>query len=147
MAMDRSQEYIRMCRLAEEIQQRWKRGYGDFYADETGRIQCWIRPPSRNLTFKQGFSIRVADDVIHLARHTWLPKQNQLIEMAQVPGRRYDSIVQEFFDWTKRPYETLEGTPARLFRSMERVWLAFVMQQKYHKQWDGNRWIKRLLPA
>ena len=145
--MDRSEEYIRMCRLAEEIQRRWQHGYGDFYADKTGRIQCWIRPPSGNLTQKKGFTIQVTDDVIHLARHTWLPKQNQLIEMAQVPGRRYDSIVQEFFDWTKRPYETLAETPARLFRTMERVWLAFVMQQKYNKQWDGRRWIKRPLTA
>jgi len=30
----------------------------------------------------------------------------------------------------------------RDFTSMEQLWLAFVMKEKYQKVWDGNGWIK-----
>lgn len=26
------------------------------------------------------------------------------------------------------------------FTSMEQLWLAFVMKEKYNKTWDGNEW-------
>jgi hypothetical protein len=55
--------------------------------------------------------------------------------------------VQEFFDWTRQPYKSSSKTPGKLFRSMEKIWLAFVMQQKYRKQWDGNSWISKPYPA
>jgi hypothetical protein len=92
---------------------------------------------------KRGFSICVKDSVIHLSKFTWLPRQNQLIEMAQKPGRRYESIVQDFFDWTRQPYRSSGKTPGKLFRSMEKIWLAFVMQQKYRKQWNESFWIRQ----
>jgi hypothetical protein len=67
--------------------------------------------------------------------------------MAQIPGRRYEVVVQDFFDWTQLPYETLGGPPGKLFRSMEKIWLAFVMQQKYVKQWNGSTWLRKPYPA
>ena len=139
--MDRSQEYIRMCEHAAEIQCRWQRQYGDFFVGEDGRTRCWLSNDTDWVKFKKGYGIRVeGEGVIRVAKYIWLPRQNQLIEMAQLPGRRYDSIVQDFFDWTKLPYGTTSETPGRLFPSMEQIWLAFVMQQKYRKQWDGRKW-------
>ena len=132
-----------MCEQAEEIQCRWQRQYGDFFISEDGHSRCWLSKDPDAVKFKKGFGIRIAEKgVIHLSKYIWLPRQNQLIELAQIPGRRYDSIVQDFFDWTKLPYETLSGTPGQLFRSMEQIWLAFVMQQKYNKQWNGHRWVR-----
>jgi hypothetical protein len=145
--MDKSKAYIRMCDAAEEIQLRWRREHGDFYADVEGRVSCWVSRDPQPLRFRGGFGICVRNRIIHLSRYVWLPRQNQLIEMAQLPGRRYESIVQDFFDWTKQPYETLSEVPGRCFPSMEKIWLAFVMQQKYNKQWDGSTWIRCLQPA
>lgn len=145
--MDKSEEYIRMCAQADEIQCRWQRRYGDFYADAEGRCRCWISKDPRPQRFKKGFGICVREGIIHLTRFTWLPRQNQLIEMAQVPGRRYESVVQDFFDWSKRPYKPLSKTPGQLFRSMEKIWLAFLMQQKYNRFWDGSSWSNPKLPA
>lgn len=139
--MDKSDEYIRMCAAAAEIQQRWARSYGDFFVDGRGRIRCWLSRNHEEKKFRNGFHVTVDRGVILLSRYVWLPRQNQLIELAQIPGRRYESITQDFFEWTKRPYDARDEIPAKLFRSMEKIWLAFVMQQKFDKQWDGERWI------
>lgn len=141
--MDKSDEYIRMCAAADEIQQRWAHNYGDFFIDNRGKIRCWLSRDHEDKKFKKGFHVTVDRGVILLSRYVWLPRQNQLIEMAQIPGRRYETVTQDFFEWTKRPYETLDDIPAKLFRSMEKIWLAFVMQQKFNKQWDGERWLTR----
>ena len=136
-----------MCEAAKEIQLQWKQDYGDFFVDEKGQIKCWISKDPDRHKVKKGFGICVKEDVIHLSKYSWLPRQNQLIEMAQVPGRRYENVTQDFFNWTKNPYEVLCDTPAELFRSMEQIWLAFVMQQKFNKQWDNSKWVKRTLTA
>lgn len=136
-----------MCEAAKEIQIQWKQDYGDFFADEKERIKCWISKDPDHRKVKKGFGICVEEGVIHLSKYSWLPRQNQLIEMAQIPGRRYENVTQDFFNWTKNPYEALCDTPAKLFPSMEQIWLAFVMQQKFNKQWDGSKWVKRTLSA
>ncbi len=146
-AMDKSKAYIRMCDRAEEIQCLWKPAHGDFYAEANGQVRCWITmspPPER---FKKGFGICVNNGIIHLSKYTWLPRQDQLIEMAQVPGRRYESVIQDFFDWTKRPYGIGPGNPGRLFKTMEKIWLVFVMQQKINRFWDGDAWVRGSQPA
>jgi len=145
--MDKTDEYIRMCAAAEEIQQRWERSYGDFFVDNRGKIRCWLSRDNEEKKFRKGFHVTVNRGVILLSRYVWLPRQNQLIEMAQVPGRRYEAVTQDFFEWSKRTYESLRDVPARLFRSMEKIWLAFVMQQKFNKQWNGEQWIRRKTAA
>jgi hypothetical protein len=145
--MDKSEDYIRMCATAEELQCRWQPAYGDFYVDAESQVRCWISRGPGPVRIKRGFSICVKDSVIHLSKFTWLPRQNQLIEMAQTPGRRYESIVQDFFEWTRQPYRGSSKTPGKLFRSMENIWLAFFMQQKYRKQWDGSYWISERYSA
>jgi len=136
-----------MCASAEDIQCRWQPAYGDFYVDAESQVRCWISRDPGPMRIKRGFGICVKDGVIHLSKFTWLPRQNQLIEMAQIPGRRYESIVQDFFDWTRQPYGSSNKTPGKLFRSMEKIWLAFVMQQKYRKQWGKGAWIRQAYSA
>lgn len=138
--MDKSQKYIQMCTAAHEVQHRWEQQYGDFYATESGNIKCWISKKLASRRLRHGFGIDVQDDIIYISKFVWLPRQSQLIEMAQLPGRRYESIVQDFFNWTKIPYRIVEGIPGKLFPSMEQIWLAFLMQQKHAKQWNGNAW-------
>ena len=139
--MDKSLKYVQMCAAANEIQQLWKQQYGDFYATESGNIKCWIAKKPAAHRVRHGFNIDVQDDVIYLSKYVWLPRQSQLIEMAQLPGRRYESIVQDFFNWTQLPYQISKEIPGKLFPSMEQIWLAFLMQQKYFKQWNGNAWL------
>ncbi|MCG6893073.1 MAG: hypothetical protein LJE65_05660 [Desulfobacteraceae bacterium] len=143
--MDKSPQYLRMCERAAEIQQRWRQTYGDFYADADGTISCWIQTGSHPpLRMKGGFHIKSSDSIIRMARMIWLPRQDQLIEMAQVRGRTYDSVVLEFYNWTKRPYNHRNQPPSRLFSTMESIWMAFVMQRKFRKKWDDTTWVETL---
>ena len=140
--MDKSPKYIEMCKAAKEVQNQWKQEYGDFFVSENGRIECWISDNQKGQKIKRGFAINIKKGIIRLSKYIWLPRLNQLIEMAQEIGRRYESVTQDFFDWTKRPYERLSGQPGELFPSMEQIWLAFVMHKKHGKQWDGSNWVK-----
>ena len=140
--MDQSPAYIRLCRNAHEIQELWQKQHGDFFVGEQGRIECWITGIHEARDIRQG--VRVSspsgEGVIEIRKYVWLPKLDQLIELAQVPGRRYELITQDFFDWTRRDYGVIPGEPRRIFQTLEQVWLAFVMQQKFEKGWTGRRW-------
>lgn len=141
--MDTSPTYISLCRKAHEIQEQWQQQHGDFFVGEQGQIECWIKGIHEARDIRQG--VRVSspsvEGVIEIRKYVWLPKLDQLIELAQVPGKRYERITQAFFDWTKQDYGFIRGEPRTIFTFLEQVWLAFVMQQKFQKGWNGDTWI------
>ena len=71
----------------------------------------------------------------------WLPRQDQLQEM--VRGEKHMHLLAHLFalwchggeDFGKMVY----GFPNCLW-SMEQLWLAFVMKEKFNKVWSGDRW-------
>ena len=74
------------------------------------------------------------------SKHTWLPRQDQLQEMARHHKEGwYDSRevnnLYLFFDWVKENITTIQDNA-----SMEQLWLAFVMKEKHSKVWDGEKW-------
>lgn len=109
--MDTSKEYILMCEKANEIQE--------------------LKP-----------SITPADFMgcIYPRNAVWLPRQDQLQEMAvnrgkNGPNTSYWHKAVEFFEyWMKN------GIWAG--SSMEQLWLAFVMKEKYGKIWNSTDWVK-----
>ena len=68
--------------------------------------------------------------------------QDQLQEMVGGFGG-----FEEFYNEFCFPYEGEFGIPQYMgsCTSMEQLWLAFVMKEKYQKVWDGNDWIKNPL--
>ena len=136
--MDKSPDYIRMCELAIEIQHQWQPSYGDFFATDSGRIECWLPEQRPNEVVRKGFGVSSQNGVIRMARYIWLPRQDQLIEMAQENGRRYESVTQDFFIWAKAAYSPQQEPPSKLFRSMEKIWLAFVMHKNLWKIWHAT---------
>ena len=142
--MDKSPRYIALCKRSDEIQRRWVQSYGDFYLDENGRLSCWLEDPERRQRrrMKKGFAICSQDGVIRLSKYFWMPRQNQLIEMAQIRGRTYDSVSLDFYNWTKTGYDREARLPGKIFLSMEQIWLAYVMQRKFLKKCDGSDWTR-----
>jgi len=66
-------------------------------------------------------------------RTVWLPRQDQLQEMIK-------SI--SAFGRLKRFYRFVYFEENRRHEwSMEQLWLAFVMKEKYEKVWDGTEWV------
>ena len=131
--MDTSKEFILMCEKAVEIQKEWKYELGDFIR-ETG--------------FGNVMIINAVCEALKKTKHlhTWLPRQDQLQEMVyKIP--RKDTLLEFWGTWIDRFEEFRESPCAERFdggnlflKSMEQLWLAFVMKEKYNKVWDGKEW-------
>jgi hypothetical protein len=138
--MDTSEKYIEMCRAATEIQKIWKAEVGDYfwYLPETlestsflcnlslliDRIGVWLTP----LTGSEG------------KYEIWLPRQDQLQDLLSdnlldIAEGFYDYMTTEEFDIPE-----FDCVHCKEYRSMEQLWLAYVMSDKYGKQWDGTKW-------
>lgn len=120
--MDTSKIYVRMCKGAGEIQRSGNdtRDFNNYYdQQESGLI--------------------------------WLPRQDQLQEMMKA---KYERLVdRDPVDWfcfgipgyiwsDEFGYgdDNEEIGYYRQFISMEQLWLAFVMKEKYDKAWNGKEW-------
>ncbi len=160
--MDISQEYIQMCRKAEEIQEAWQPADWDYaycpiskgvwvlsgYETDSGYYGHEVR--SDPFTGKR-ISIVGCSSALHkrYRGHIFIPRQDQLFAM--MTGSWYD-VLDRFIQFCsprlltvsdrKRDIEThrtLQPDPT----SIEDVCLRFIMASKYGKVWDGKEWVKK----
>ncbi len=154
--MDTSEQYIKMCDCPE-IQDGHKIDDGDFY---------FRKLPSEEIgDWYISYTSQVDDyteehpdqwDYLH-SKIIWLPRQDQLQEMAwHVTGVGYSSDLDLLTDFNNFcfPLDDLGIMPhhrsviaaenkdkyIRQLTSMEQLWLAFVMKEKYSKVWNGTEW-------
>lgn len=139
-SMDTSQQYIDMCRMASEIQKCWMPEHGDFFQGEKGKVEVWVQGRHEQRCVAGNVRLRFEDGMPRTRQYIWLPRLDQLMELAQEPGKRFDQLTQIFFDWTKQDYGTQQGHPGSLFDSLEQTWLAFIMDRKFGLKWDGCEW-------
>ncbi|KKN76511.1 hypothetical protein LCGC14_0370200 [marine sediment metagenome] len=66
--------------------------------------------------------------------------QDQLQEMVTHHSLWAKTLAFEFFLRKEGKYD-INSYPFQ-FSSMEQLWLAYVMQEKYSLTWDGERWSK-----
>lgn len=140
--MDRSRRYIEMCEKAAEVQKLWQPAHGDFFMGERGRIEGWVAGTHGKRNVVQGVEVRFENGMPKITRYVWLPRLDQLMELAQDRGKRFENVTLEFFNWTKKPYGGMQRPPRNVFDSLEQVWLAFVMFKKFGKIWNGGKWIR-----
>ena len=142
--MDTSEQYIKMCKRAEEIQGQWKPAEADFMFNTAVGETTFIRVNRTTDRRRRHHSIPYNKD-----RFFWLPRQDQLQEMVGVQDAR--ELLLSFHRFTHPAdgmsirQEDFEDVKARtkyrsLFTSMEQLWLAFVMKEKYNKVWNGGDW-------
>ena len=131
-----------MCEKAEEVQKMrkfisgeyfygvWKTHCGDIVS-ETPEVyifnyceDCWYTIYPEN--YDEG------DENKYNA--IWLPRQDQLQEM--VNDNNITALLQDFISWLSKQC----NLPMHM-TSMEQLWLAFVMKEKYNKTWDGKEWV------
>ena len=130
--MDTSKEYIEMCEQAEEIQKIWDPAPLDLFWDTFGQEinnwrQCSVGYPS---DYDGSFE---KDNTL-----IWLPRQDQLQGM--VIGN-YQCAYDMNLDFTMWAQQI--GVLLKKERSMEQLWLVFVMEEKYEKKWAGKNWVGR----
>ena len=160
--MDTSETYIKMCEKAGEIQGEWKMsewdyaycrgcaaaikespwkdesavivlsGYetdGGYYGHEAEPgVECSC--PVSNGAFRHG-------DRVFRDEHFWLPRQDQLQGM--VGNHTWYGLILKLNQFVE---EVDFSQEANEFRSMEQLWLAFVMKELYSKHWNGEDWVK-----
>jgi len=142
--MDTSKEYIQMCREAEEMQRYYdihlNNIYNWFYVEPLKQIlmlEYLNRTAVNWLSFGQGFRS------FQRTECTWLPRQDQLQEMISTD---LNELVTVFFDEIKwgEHGNMISKNPMYIIglKSMEQLWLAFVMKKKYNKTWNGTIWIE-----
>ena len=77
--------------------------------------------------------------------------QDQLQEMVREGGiPQKGRLVYRFYGWLQSlvveeddPNDNYFSNPNLKYESLEQLWLAFVMKEKYNKTWDGESWIQR----
>lgn len=113
--MDISETYKKMCRQAERV--------------------------APELFYKDVFDVH---DYAFLVEGNdllwWLPRQGQLQEMLLTPLVDIFTLNYNFYNFIFKQGEFIVTECASQFGSMEQLWLAFVMKEKYNKIWDGEEW-------
>lgn len=128
--MDTSETYIKMCKKAEKIQGH-SPGAGDYYISGYGDLV--ILPMEKHI---KGFCTYECLYLIGEEDEVWLPRQDQLQEML---GKPLPELSAEFNAWESSPY--FLNRRSWVFSSMEQLWLAFVMLERFGKIWDGEDWV------
>jgi len=139
--MDTSKKYIKMCEKAEEIQNfRIYAVRGIIFKFEDGDVISHSKTSIE--TYKESTPDHDCDYTID-DEHIWLPRQDQLQGMVEgIIKLKLEAYV---FHWSglKRWELVHRKTNDYIFgASMEQLWLAFVMKEKYNKKWDGEEWIE-----
>ena len=153
--MDTSETYIKMCEKAEEIQPHLddKDGVGGTWV--SGYILYHIAPMNQPHD-KDGF-YHITDEIairecekcgtrteyIKSSKAVWLPRQDQLQEMVK---ESLDSMCIKFHNLHANDYYD-ETSGFGCFTSMEQLWLAFVMKERWNKVWNGENWVASKVKA
>lgn len=130
--MDTSEQYIKMCKEAEEIQTiYWDEDYfeslSDFYADNFADPMDFYA--DREKMMREG------------KWRVWLPRQDQLQEMVANPEHKDSSWkVSDLYYKMHHFYNVKYSDYPSSFASMEQLWLAFVMEARWNKHWNGEDW-------
>jgi len=122
--MDTTKEYIKMCEKAKEIQKSFQ------------SLHDTINHPHNLYIDRNTYKVESFNNYKH-RNNIWLPRQDQLQEM--VSSRNAYNLMLIFELW----YDKHCGDDSEYeYGSMEQLWLAFVMKEKYQKQWDGEKWTR-----
>lgn len=133
--MDKSKEYIFLCEMAKEIQDLWKPKEGDCF-DSRGNTEYH---GVRVLKITHNFKIQRVPK--KKWNHIWLPRQDQLQDMLK---EKYDmfNLLVTFYDWVRGQTILNKYKEKETYPTMEQLWLAFVMKEKYNRIWNKKEWEK-----
>ena len=127
--MDKSSVYIKMCEGAKVIQKQWKPEFGDFLVSMSLGLTSQCQPITSDLEKKASY--------LKTIKAVWIPRQDQLQEMVIENHATAWDLAIAFSN-------VLMGDNASYFDkfdSMEKLWLAFIMREKYKKQWKEREWL------
>ena len=132
--MDTSKTYIKMCDC-EEIQELPNRNLINpldwWWCHEHNLLATW------NGELEDVYCFQDWDNFHNENNFIWLPCQDQLQEMVVYKAYK-EGLYQKAYLFSE--YVLNNINIQKLYCSMEQLWLAFVMREKYNKTWDGKNW-------
>ena len=150
--MDTTEQYIKMCEKAEEIQLlRREERHKDTGKWQEGDFWRTVFRFDKGAYVVSRPSDAWADEPFYLhhpPESIWLPRQDQLQEMASATNLQdlFELFLNFYSEYKDHPNLDEDGGYWEMFEygkhftSMEQLWLAFVMSVKYGKIWDGEKW-------
>lgn len=137
--MDITDEYILMCKKEEKIQKIGKeipmlKGDDMFYHPTAHVVEIWCR------------WLNLKKDEDFLENLIWLPRQDQLQKIYMEEYEGGVDMWQAFSEWlfqNKKDDKYKQWNVIHYQYSGEQLWLAFVMEKRWNKVWDGGNWKER----
>jgi len=131
--MDCGNNYILMCEKAEEIQRLWKPKDGDYawHPNEGDDYMGYWEFPTEIAIVKVTES-KSAQWWLHWL---WLPRQDELQEIYHGGCLIVAGLLQLIWEFMRHNIKYVDS-----FTSMEQLWLAFVMKERWNKVWNGEKW-------
>lgn len=149
--MDASNRYVLMCQKADEVQTLWSPKQCDFIISlsdlEEGVSFC--RPAESlvqviNMYYNEQDGEQYLLECDELKEQAiWVPRQDQLQKIiepdtAKVYTHMHEVMERQYHDYSKNAMVRA----SELFYSMEQLWLAYVMKEKYNRAWNEDGWVK-----
>jgi hypothetical protein len=126
--MDKSSGYIKMCESAKAVQKQWKPDFGDFFVSMSLGLTSACQSITSDLEKKASY--------LKTIKAVWLPRQDQLQEMViekyATPWDLAIAFSNVLMDDKTSYFDD--------FDSMEKLWLVFIMREKYKKKWKEGAW-------
>jgi hypothetical protein len=145
--MDTSKEYIEMCWKAVEVQELWEPRFGDLYIVSNVEFDFIVLTYNNKTGIVQGINKEGKEQYFHIKSRTWLPRQDQLqgiiknkIESDYGLQIRFIDFLDNFDFRKKKNSGDITETGVIRSMSMEQLWLAFVMKERWNKTWNGTEW-------
>ena len=125
--MDTSKEYIKMADNPDiqGLFNRVERLDKDYFV-----AKDYIDNAKKEVNYRTVQISNIHDCTIDLI---WLPRQDQLQEMVDW-GTSFTNADINFDVWKK-------DNVLLNYRSRKQLWLAFVMKEKFNKQWVDGKWV------
>ena len=149
--MDATNRYAMMCQQAEEIQHLWSPKQCDFIINhedlEEGLSFCRSAESIVqvvNMYYEEKDSEQYQQECEDLKEQAlWLPRQDQLQKIVEPDNARLYSLTSKVMERQYHDYSKNASVAAsELFYSLEQLWLAYIMKEKFHKVWSEEDWVK-----
>ncbi len=156
--IDTSATYIEMCRKAEELQKVWEpQVYDDVVClplernfppdDYIGKVHSWGMRNKPWVVYQKikhlgNYDSTTIDFDAPKEEYIWLPRQDQLQEMVIRKYRKMKPAF-GFLIWDFSKFAEKSEKIHKHCKTMEQLWLAFFMDQKYGKIWNGKEWVSK----
>ena len=136
--MDRSPKFLKMCMKAEEIQKNWELSDGDFYIPVKGSGK---KIPSKTYILNDLETKSYISDYINKERGSfiWVPRLDQLQKMIDWTKWELGIRKKIRFEMYYTSISGEENSGMVTGASMEQLWLAFLMKEKYGSTWDSEK--------